>query len=138
MQIVYPAVFLTRESGGYSVLFPDLPGCISAGSTLPHAFIQATEGLTLHLDGMVQEELPLPAPTTLEGARHAAIHEYEADPADIAAVLLVPATAPGRTQRFNITMDVNLVSQIDAMSENRSAFLADAARAELARRRATL
>lgn len=135
MQIVYPAIFLTRESGGYSVLFPDLPGCISAGETIHDAFLQAAEGLTLHLDGMAQEGLPFPAPTSLEGARHAAIHEYEAAPADIAAVQLVAATPPGRTIRLNMTMDANLVAQIDAVTENRSAFLSDAARAELARRR---
>ena len=39
-------------------------------------------------------------------------------------------------QRVNITMDEGLLDEIDAIADNRSRFLAEAARAELARRRA--
>jgi metal-responsive CopG/Arc/MetJ family transcriptional regulator len=51
-------------------------------------------------------------------------------------VALVPVTLPGRAHRVNITMDEGLLHEIDAVADNRSRFLADAARAELARRRA--
>ena len=34
---VYPAVFHTEEVGGYSVTFPDLPGCITEGDTIEEA-----------------------------------------------------------------------------------------------------
>jgi metal-responsive CopG/Arc/MetJ family transcriptional regulator len=37
--------------------------------------------------------------------------------------------------RLSITMDQDLVEEIDAVTSNRSAFLAEASRAELARRK---
>jgi metal-responsive CopG/Arc/MetJ family transcriptional regulator len=43
---------------------------------------------------------------------------------------------PGKLQRVNITIDEALLDEIDAMADNRSRFLTEAARAELARRRA--
>jgi len=51
------------------------------------------------------------------------------------AVTLIPVTLPGKAQRVNITMDQGLLDEIDAVADNRSRFLAEAARAELARRR---
>ena len=66
---------------------------------------------------------------------HVGGHPSKATQDTIAAVQLVPGTLPGRTQRFSITMDVNLVAQIDAVADNRSALLSDAARNEVARRR---
>jgi metal-responsive CopG/Arc/MetJ family transcriptional regulator len=43
---------------------------------------------------------------------------------------------PGRARRVNVTLDEALLEEIDQISNNRSGFLAEAARAELARRRA--
>jgi metal-responsive CopG/Arc/MetJ family transcriptional regulator len=42
----------------------------------------------------------------------------------------------GKIKRVNVTLDEGLLSEIDAVTSNRSGFLAQAARAELARRRA--
>jgi len=42
---------------------------------------------------------------------------------------------PGRAVRLNITMDEGLVAAIDKVANNRSSFLADAARDALAKRR---
>ena len=52
----------------------------------------------------------------------------------VVALLLAPVELPGRSLRFSVTLDENLVERIDAVTSNRSAFLADAARAELRRR----
>lgn len=40
MKIIYPAVFypFSDGSGGYTVEFPDLPGCITEGRNLEEAF----------------------------------------------------------------------------------------------------
>ena len=78
--------------------------------------------------GMITDADPLPEPTPLEAV--AANRD-----ASTVAITLVSVTLPGKMQRVNITMDEGLLDEIDAVADNRSRFLADAARAELARRR---
>lgn len=126
--VIYPAIFETDDSGGYGVIFPDLPGCVSAGDSLEDAYANAMEALELHLEGMHDQGETLPPPSRLD--------TLAVDPeVHVAATMLVAATAPGRRQRINITLDANLIAQIDAVASNRSAFLSEAARAELRRRR---
>jgi predicted RNase H-like HicB family nuclease len=60
---LYPAYFRRVESGGYSVDFPDLPGCISAGDSLEEALAMAREALSLHLYGMAEDGDAIPAPS---------------------------------------------------------------------------
>ena len=71
----------------------------------------------------------VPAPSALEEI--AAQKE-----ASTVAVTLIPVVLPGRARRVNVTLDEALLEEIDQISNNRSGFLAEAARAELARRRA--
>jgi hypothetical protein len=78
---------------------------------------------------MVADGDPLPEPSALESVAK------ERD-ASTVAITLVPVVLPGKLQRVNITIDEALLDEIDAMADNRSRFLAEAARAELARRRA--
>lgn len=61
---IYPAVFDPCEEGGYSITFPDLPGCISEGDTLEEAFRMAKEAATLHLWGMEDDGDPIPIHTS--------------------------------------------------------------------------
>ena len=129
-RITYPAVFETDEDGGYGVTFPDLPGCVTQGDTMEAAYANAIEVLELHLEGMIEDGAALQAASSVE--------TVEGDPESrVAAKMLIPATVPGRTRRINITLDSAVISQIDAVSANRSAFLQEAARAELRRRRAS-
>jgi metal-responsive CopG/Arc/MetJ family transcriptional regulator len=53
------------------------------------------------------------------------------------AVTVVGVTVPGRAKRVNVTLDEALLDEIDSIAKNRSRFLAEAARAELARRTAS-
>lgn len=135
-QSAYPAVIFNPEGpdGAFGVVFPDIPGCVSAGDSVEHAFLMAMEALEAHLGLLAEDGNPIPEPSSLEAARAKVEAEAEPGDGDIAAIMLVPVALPGRTQRFNITLDENLVAQIDRISSNRSAFLADAARAELRRR----
>ncbi|HZF42893.1 MAG TPA: type II toxin-antitoxin system HicB family antitoxin [Sphingomonadaceae bacterium] len=121
--IFYPAV-IERSDGGYSVFFPDLPGCTSAGRTLQEAAMNAEEALGGHLIVSAQHGETLPDPSDL-GAIHADPDVVEA------ARVLVRAERPGRAVRLNITLDEGLVAAIDRVAKNRSGFLADAARAAL-------
>lgn len=57
--IAYLAV-MEKTSDGYSVYFPDLPGCVSWGNDLEEAQKMAKEALELHLYGMEKEGLSFP------------------------------------------------------------------------------
>jgi len=56
---IYCAVFKKAEEGGYTVTFPDLPGCITEGDTLEESYKNAKEALGLYLDGLD----PIPEPS---------------------------------------------------------------------------
>lgn len=54
MKLAYPAVFSPWEEGeGYTVEFPDLPGCVTEGDTLASAIKMAEDAAS----GWVLEEL---------------------------------------------------------------------------------
>lgn len=63
-KLIYLAVFEPTEKG-YSVYFPDLPGCVSYGEDFEKAQKQATEALELHIYGMEKDgdEIPVPSKT---------------------------------------------------------------------------
>ncbi len=63
---IYPAIFDTNEKGGYTITFPDLPGCITEGDTLEEAFYMAKDAMSLHLWGMEDDDDPIPNPTPPE------------------------------------------------------------------------
>lgn len=115
--IYYPAMFEETDDG-YSVFFPDLPGCVSAGKSLENAFIEAHDALSLHTAGMREDGDALPTPS--------AIDELEKDDS-IATVMLVGVNVPEKTKRINITLDEAIIESIDKVTGNRSRFLADAA-----------
>ena len=127
-KVHYPAVIDKDPDSDFGVVFPDFPGCVSAGSTLDEAVLGAHEALAGHVALMVADGDPLPEPTPLEAVA-------EDREASTVAVSLVSIALPGKMQRVNITMDEGLLDEIDAIADNRSRFLAEAARAELARRR---
>ncbi len=62
---IYPAVFGRTETG-YSVHFPDLPGCISVGKTLDAAHRMAREALGLHMWGMETDGDAIPESSTVD------------------------------------------------------------------------
>lgn len=46
----YLAVFIPEETGGYTVTFPLLPGCVTCGETFEEAKAMAQEALELWLE----------------------------------------------------------------------------------------
>ncbi|MBP2654987.1 MAG: HicB like antitoxin of bacterial toxin-antitoxin system [Firmicutes bacterium] len=62
---VYPAVF-EKTATGYSVMFPDLPGCFTVGKTLEEAHTMAREALGLHLWGFEQDGEEIPKPSLVD------------------------------------------------------------------------
>jgi predicted RNase H-like HicB family nuclease len=125
--VIYPAI-VERAGKGYSVFFPDLPGCTSAGATVDEAVLNAEEALCGHLLVSARYGDDVAAPN--------AIDAFERDPeADEVARILVRAEKPGKAVRVQITLDEGLLAAIDRVARNRSGFLADAARKALAHHR---
>jgi predicted RNase H-like HicB family nuclease len=62
MKKVYPAVFYPEEEG-YSVDFPDLPGCFTQGDDLADAISMAEEALGLYLAVRYDEGLEVLPPS---------------------------------------------------------------------------
>lgn len=54
----YTAVFEPEETGGYSVMIPVLPGCVSQGETFEEALANIKEAAELYLEDLKDSEIP--------------------------------------------------------------------------------
>lgn len=120
----YPAV-IDRSVSGFGVSFPDFPGCIANGATPNEAALNAEAALALHVEAMAKDGDALPLPSSLEDIE-------PVDGADDVARILVRVDAPSKVTRVLVSIDEGLLRAIDAVASNRSAWIADAARARLA------
>lgn len=112
---------------GFGVVFPDLPGCVSAGNTYENAYRNAHEALAMY----AEECKELPKPRTLEQikAEWRDWPEWEKDYKFLVGMVgLVPASQP---KKYTLYLDAALMARIDEVSKNRSAFLSEAAKAAL-------
>lgn len=57
-------IVIEPTAAGFSAYSPDLPGCISTGTT--HAEVEANmrEAIALHLEGLREDGEPVPMPHT--------------------------------------------------------------------------
>ena len=62
MNVLYPA-YITQNNNRYLVCFPDLEEAITEGETLKEALFNASEVLTLTLEGRMEEEMHIPKPS---------------------------------------------------------------------------
>jgi predicted RNase H-like HicB family nuclease len=128
--LYFVAIIESGDEPGYSVFFPDLPGCASAGDTIEAAARNAEEALSLHLAGMVEDGEEIPRPRRSKEIEHDPdVREEER--------LLVRGELPGRSVRVNISIDEGLLTAIDqaakARETSRSGLLAAAVRQYLGR-----
>ncbi len=80
---LFPACFRHIEGGSWSVDFPDLPGCVTAGDTLEEALSMAREALSLHLYGMLEDGDAIPEssdPTRVDPGENAFVAPVEGLP----------------------------------------------------------
>jgi antitoxin HicB len=56
----YQISLIPEKTGGYTVLVPTLPGCVSYGSTIEQATQNAREAIELHLENLAAHKEHLP------------------------------------------------------------------------------
>jgi predicted RNase H-like HicB family nuclease len=57
-------VVIEKGERNYSAYVPDLPGCVSVGDTLDEVKAEIREAIEFHLEGMREDGLPIPKPSS--------------------------------------------------------------------------
>lgn len=130
MQIVG---LIHREGQAFGISFPDLPGCISAGSTLDDVIHQGMEALDFHISAMIDDGEPLREFRTVDSLRDCGDFDEEFKTAEL--VTLLATEIPGKAVKVTITMEEHLLQRLNTAAERqgytRSGFIADAVRRRL-------
>ncbi|MCK1655101.1 type II toxin-antitoxin system HicB family antitoxin [Bradyrhizobium sp. 149] len=110
----------------FGVSFPDLPGLITAGTTLDEARDMAEEALAFHLEGLAVDGEAIPEPSSLEE-----IMSTPENRSGVAILVSVKDDQP-KVVRVNVTLPGDVLEQIDkyaaANGYTRSGLLAQAAK----------
>ena len=57
-------VVIEKTQTGYSAYSPDVLGCVSIGATLEEVNQNMQEAIEFHIDGLIEEGLEIPKPST--------------------------------------------------------------------------
>lgn len=123
----FPIVIHKDGDSDHGVTVPDLPGCFSAGATTDEALSNAMEAIECHIEGLMIDGEPVPAPRTIEF--HRSDKRYRGG---VWALVDVDVSKlSGKAKRVNITLPERLLAQIDSFAArqggSRSGLLAHAA-----------
>ncbi len=58
-------VIFEKGDQGYGAYAPDLPGCVAVGDTQEEVKKNMREAILLHLQGMIEDQKPIPMPQTI-------------------------------------------------------------------------
>jgi predicted RNase H-like HicB family nuclease len=58
-------IVIEKANGNYSAYAPDLPGCVATGATVAEIEEQMREAIRFHLDGLIEDGLPVPEPSSI-------------------------------------------------------------------------
>ncbi|WP_398469934.1 type II toxin-antitoxin system HicB family antitoxin [Tardiphaga sp.] len=59
------AVVIEKAEHNYSAYVPDLPGCVATGETLQAVESEIRDAIRFHIDGLRDDGLPVPEPTSI-------------------------------------------------------------------------
>ncbi|MCL2325770.1 MAG: type II toxin-antitoxin system HicB family antitoxin [Proteobacteria bacterium] len=120
----YIALFETdKEADNVGVVFPDLPGCFSAGKDYDDAMRNAHVAVALYLE----DKRDLPVARSLEQIK-LEWEEWKTWEDNYSFVVgLVSAFPVSKPKKYTVYMDSSLMAKIDAVTKNRSEFLTIAA-----------
>ena len=60
----FPAIFQAEPEGGFTVIIPSLPGCVTFGKNLNEAKKMAKEAIELYIEDMVEDGEIIPQYST--------------------------------------------------------------------------
>ena len=129
MQYIYTALFTPIEDGsGYYAKVPDLPGCITTGSSLSDAIEQITDAMSAWLVVAEDEGEPIVPPTPQD--------ELVTEPGTICSLISADtidyrAKTDTRAVRKNVSLPNWMVQLADKRGINCSQVLRDALRSLL-------
>lgn len=69
MKLVYTALFIPSEEGGYTVEFPDLPGCVTEGDDMAEAIDMAVDAASGWILAELEEGNNAPEATPIEDVK---------------------------------------------------------------------
>jgi predicted RNase H-like HicB family nuclease len=58
------AVVIEKTESNYAAYVPDLPGCVTTGSTIEETEQQIREAIEFHIRGLREDGLPIPEPSS--------------------------------------------------------------------------
>lgn len=58
------AIVIEKADGNFSAYAPDLPGCVATGATVEETEASMSEAIAFHLDGMREDGIPIPVPSS--------------------------------------------------------------------------
>lgn len=135
--MIYPLFIFKADDGTFDGYFPDIEGCMFAGDNLESALRDAESAFGQHMEVLTEQGGHVPAPS--DPADYLGDERLTMDNGFLALVEIDPSKYETKAVKFNLTMPGNLLTAIDSYIEkngrykNRSAFLSEIARKEIAR-----
>jgi predicted RNase H-like HicB family nuclease len=59
------AVVIEKAENNYAAYVPDLPGCVATGASVAEVEQEIREAIRFHIDGLKEDGLPVPAPSSI-------------------------------------------------------------------------
>ena len=69
LEYVYPAIFHKNNNNSYTVIFPDLSGCITEGKSLAEAMRMAQSAINQWIEYSKDKNLQIPKPTEINNIK---------------------------------------------------------------------
>ena len=69
LEYVYPAIFHKNNDNSYTVIFPDLSGCITEGKSLAEAMRMAQSAINQWIEYSKDKNLQIPKPTEINNIK---------------------------------------------------------------------
>jgi predicted RNase H-like HicB family nuclease len=115
--------FIRMDGEAFGVVFPDFPGCVSAGKGFEETVCMAHEALSGHVEGMEKAGEQIPEPRSFEQIK-ASWKDWPLWKDGDYVTALIDLVPNGMSL---ILMDSSLIARIDRATRNRSEFLVRAA-----------
>lgn len=126
------------RAGNFGILFPDFLGCVSSGDTVEAALRSGHDALQFHVEGMEEggDFIPEPGVHSLDSVAAEFAVPEDPDPNDWVGLMPVAVELADPCDRIEVDIPPALARDIDAVTSDRTRFIVEATRREIARRQA--